>query len=229
MKKLIYFVTIILFLNQEERELNSMNTPENNKFNEIELLKLDNQLCFALYVCSKEIIKKYKPLLEPLGLTYTSYITLLALWEEDNINVKDLGNKLYLDSGTLTPILKKLELANLVKRTRSCTDERNVFLSLTKEGQDLKEKALSVPKELVCSLNVTNDKGSKDININNINKNNNNNKNDNNSNNNNNDNSNVNSNLDNNVPKSESFNQNIINYSDLLFNLHHLMKILTEK
>jgi len=117
-----------------------------------ELLKLDNQLCFALYVCSKEIIKKYKPLLDPLGLTYTSYITLLALWEEDNINVKDLGEKLYLDSGTLTPILKKLEASNLVHRKRTVTDERNVYISLTKEGFSLKERASTVPKELVCSM-----------------------------------------------------------------------------
>jgi len=117
-----------------------------------ELLKLDNQLCFALYVCSKEIIKKYKPILDPLGLTYTSYITLLALWEEDNINVKDLGKKLYLDSGTLTPILKKLEAVSLVHRKRSEADERNVYISLTKEGKALKEKAATVPKELICSM-----------------------------------------------------------------------------
>lgn len=117
-----------------------------------DLLKLDNQLCFALYVCSKEIIKKYKPILDPLGLTYTSYITLLALWEEEHINVKELGKKLYLDSGTLTPILKKLESANLVERKRSESDERNVYISLTKEGLSLKETATSIPNELVCSI-----------------------------------------------------------------------------
>ncbi|MDF2819574.1 MAG: hypothetical protein K0R15_15 [Clostridiales bacterium] len=117
-----------------------------------ELLKLDNQICFALYVCSKEIIRKYKPLLDPLGLTYTSYITFLALWEEDNINVKDLGKKLYLDSGTLTPILKKLESAGLVLRNRLKSDERNVTISLTEKGVALKEKAASIPKELICSI-----------------------------------------------------------------------------
>lgn len=117
-----------------------------------ELLKLDNQLCFSLYVCSKEIIKKYKPLLDPLGLTYTSYITLLALWEEDNINVKDLGKKLYLDSGTLTPILKKLETQNFITRTRSAEDERSVNISLTIDGITLKEKAKNVYNELACSL-----------------------------------------------------------------------------
>ncbi|MBP5460260.1 MAG: MarR family transcriptional regulator, partial [Clostridia bacterium] len=76
---------------------------------EDELLKLDNQLCFSLYVCSKEVIKRYKPLLEPYGLTYTGYITMMALWEKDNVNVKELGSRLFLDSGTLTPLLKKLE------------------------------------------------------------------------------------------------------------------------
>ncbi|MDF2677854.1 MAG: hypothetical protein K0Q97_2188 [Bacillota bacterium] len=137
----------------------------NDTVNKDDFLKLDNQLCFSLYVCSKEIIKKYKPLLDPLGLTYTSYITLLALWEEDNINVKDLGKKLYLDSGTLTPILKKLEAANLVTRTRCVTDERNVNISLTKEGMELKEKALSVPNELICSIFKDNENFSSGIDL----------------------------------------------------------------
>ncbi|MBP5272403.1 MAG: MarR family transcriptional regulator, partial [Clostridia bacterium] len=84
---------------------------------EDELLKLDNQLCFSLYVCSKEVIKRYKPLLEPYGLTYTGYITMMALWEKDNVNVKELGSRLFLDSGTLTPLLKKLEAQGYVERT----------------------------------------------------------------------------------------------------------------
>jgi len=129
-----------------------------------ELLKLDNQLCFALYVCSKEIIRKYKPLLDPLGLTYTSYITLLALWEEDHINVKDLGKKLYLDSGTLTPLLKKLQNVGLITRNRLKTDERNVSISLTEAGIALKEKAASVPKNLICSLDFFNKNGSDNTN-----------------------------------------------------------------
>ncbi len=119
-----------------------------------ELLKLDNQLCFALYVCSKEIIRKYKPLLDPLGLTYTGYITLLALWEKDNITVKELGNRLYLDSGTLTPLLKKLEASGHIKRERSTSDERNVLVHLTEEGRKLKEKASEIPKTLICSTNI---------------------------------------------------------------------------
>lgn len=118
-----------------------------------EILKLDNQFCFAFYVCSKEIIKKYKPLLDPLGLTYTNYITLLALWEKDNITVKELGKKLYLDSGTLTPLLKKLEGQGLINRERSAEDERNVYVKLTEKGHNLKEKAASIPKELICSTN----------------------------------------------------------------------------
>ena len=90
---------------------------------DFEPLCLDNQLCFALYVCSKEIIRKYQPLLEPLGLTYTSYITLMCLWEKDNVSVKELGKRLFLDSGTLTPLLKKMEGQGLVLRTRSKKDE----------------------------------------------------------------------------------------------------------
>jgi MarR family transcriptional regulator, organic hydroperoxide resistance regulator len=117
-----------------------------------EMLRLDNQLCFALYVCSKEIIKKYKPILEPLGLTYTGYITMLALWEEDGLTVKDLGNKLYLDSGTLTPLLKKLEAQDYITRIRSSNDERNVVITLTEKGQNLKSQAIQVPHDLICSV-----------------------------------------------------------------------------
>lgn len=116
-----------------------------------ELLKLDNQICFALYVNSKEIIKKYKPLLKPLGLTYTGYITMLALWEEDHVTIKALGERLYLDSGTLTPLLKKMETKGFLKRHRSKEDERQVYISLTEEGHLLKKEAVSVPKALMCA------------------------------------------------------------------------------
>ncbi|MDF2543206.1 MAG: hypothetical protein K0S47_2924 [Herbinix sp.] len=119
-----------------------------------DILKLDNQLCFALYVCSKEIIRKYKPILDPLGLTYTSYITLLALWEKDEITVKDLGKRLYLDSGTLTPLLKKLESQGYIERSRSVSDERNVYITLTEKGKGLKTGALQIPKDLICSTNI---------------------------------------------------------------------------
>ncbi len=113
-----------------------------------DLLKLENQLCFPLYACSKEIIRKYKPFLDPLGLTYTQYITLLALWEEDNLTVKALGEKLYLDSGTLTPLLKKMELQSLILRVRSSDDERNVHIKLTEEGRGLRDKAAEVPEQI---------------------------------------------------------------------------------
>lgn len=119
-----------------------------------ELLKLDNQLCFALYACSREITKLYKPYLDKINLTYTQYITLLVLWETDNITVKELGNKLHLDSGTLTPLLKKLENVKLVKRVRDTEDERNVYISLTDEGLLLKEQAKDIPLKLFCSTGL---------------------------------------------------------------------------
>ncbi len=118
-------------------------------------LKLENQLCFPLYACSKEIIRKYTPLLDPLGITYTQYITLMVLWEEDNITVKALGAKLYLDSGTLTPLLKKMENQKLIKRLRSSSDERNVYISLTEEGRALKEKASGVPQQIGSCLSLS--------------------------------------------------------------------------
>lgn len=117
-----------------------------------DIQKLENQLCFALYVCSKEIIRKYKDLLEPFGLTYTGYITLLALWEEDLQTVKALGEKLYLDSGTLTPVLKKLEASGFVERKRNKEDERSVTISLTEKGKQTQQRAVSIPRSLGCSL-----------------------------------------------------------------------------
>lgn len=132
-----------------------MNTHINeDNMNKYDILKLENQLCFSLYVCSKEIIRKYKPLLEPYGLTYTGYIIMMALWEEDEITIKDLGKKLFLDSGTLTPLLKKLEAQGYITRNRSQKDERNVYISLTKAGSVLQSKALSIPEELICNLGL---------------------------------------------------------------------------
>ena len=123
---------------------------------EDELLKLDNQLCFSLYVCSKEVIKRYKPLLEPYGLTYTGYITMMALWEKDNVNVKELGSRLFLDSGTLTPLLKKLEAQGYVERTRDPRDERNIIIRLTEKGRDLKQMAVCVPRLMIDGLDIGN-------------------------------------------------------------------------
>lgn len=120
-----------------------------------DMLKLDNQLCFALYACSREITKVYKPFLDRLGITYTQYVTLLALWEEDNIAIKELGNRLHLDSGTLTPLLKKLEKANLVERLRDKEDERSVVIRLTEEGQELKKSAIDIPNGMLCSTGLS--------------------------------------------------------------------------
>lgn len=113
-------------------------------------LALDNQLCFALYVCSKEIIRKYNPLLEPLGLTYTAYITLLCLWEKDDVTVKELGERLFLDSGTLTPLLKKMEGQGLLTRSRGGKDERTVYIKLTDNGRAMKEKCKDIPQQMMC-------------------------------------------------------------------------------
>lgn len=117
-------------------------------------MKLDQQLCFAFYTCSREIMKLYRPLLAPHGLTYTQYITLLSLWERDGVTVKELGATLFLDSGTLTPLLKKLESMNLITRTRDKADERNVIIKLTETGHALKEHVGDVPKKLYADTKV---------------------------------------------------------------------------
>ena len=117
-----------------------------------EKMKLENQLCFAFYVCSKEIIRKYQDLLKPFNLTYTHYITLLALWEHDDVRVKDLGERLYLDSGTLTPLLKKLEKAGYVTREKSIHDERNVYVKLTAEGLALRDKMIDIPDKIIDKI-----------------------------------------------------------------------------
>ena len=113
-----------------------------------ESLKLDNQLCFPLYACAKEIVRQYKPYLDDLDLTYTQYVTMMVLWEENHLSVKALGKRLYLDSGTLTPLLKKLEAKGYLTRTRSEVDERSVIISLTDEGIALRDKALAVPEQM---------------------------------------------------------------------------------
>ncbi|MFT8319614.1 MAG: MarR family transcriptional regulator [Bacillus sp. (in: firmicutes)] len=114
----------------------------------MELLKLENQLCFLLYASSREMTKKYKPLLEELHITYPQYLALLILWEHQSLSVKEIGQKLYLDSGTLTPMLKRMELNNLIKRERSAQDERSVMISITDKGLGLKEKAQAIPIEI---------------------------------------------------------------------------------
>jgi Transcriptional regulators len=108
-------------------------------------LKLKNQLCFPIYACSREITRAYKPYLEKLNLTYTQYLVMMVLWEQKEVTVKSLGNSLCLDSGTLTPLLKKLENKGFAKRARAVDDERSLLVSLTNEGEKLKVKARTVP------------------------------------------------------------------------------------
>lgn len=120
-------------------------------------LKLENQLCFPLYAASREIIKKYKPFLDEIDLTYTQYIAMMVLWEENNINVKTLGEKLFLDSGTLTPLLKKLENKGYIERKRSDSDERNLVVSITKEGLKLRDVAKDIPLKMGSCVNLNED------------------------------------------------------------------------
>ena len=124
----------------------------NNK--KYDALKIENQLCFPLYACSREVIKLYKPCLDKIDLTYTQYITMLILWEKKSVTAKELGDRLYLDSGTLTPLLKKLEHKGLVSRRRSEEDERSLIVSLTEEGLQLRDEALSVPTEMAKCGNL---------------------------------------------------------------------------
>ena len=122
-------------------------------------LKLDNQLCFRLYAASREVIKLYKPLLDKYDLTYTQYVTMLVLWEEEKATVKDIGTRLHLDSGTLTPLLKKLESKGLIIRYRDKNDDRVVFAELTQKGAELKEVIIEVPNKMICKTNITNEQG----------------------------------------------------------------------
>lgn len=117
-------------------------------------LKLSKQLCFPLYACARETIKLYTPHLDRIGLTYTQYITMLVLWEHKSLTAKELGRILYLDSGTLTPLLKKLENKGLLTRKRSDADERNLIVTVTEEGEALKEEATHIPEIMTKCLNL---------------------------------------------------------------------------
>jgi len=115
-----------------------------------EALRLENQLCFALYAASRVVVQSYQPLLAPLGITYPQYLVLLVLWEGGEPLVKELGERLELDSGTLTPLLKRMEVQGLVVRDRQTDDQRQVRIRLTNSGKALKRKAAKIPHELVC-------------------------------------------------------------------------------
>ena len=117
-------------------------------------LKLDNQICFRLYAASREVIKKYKPLLDEHNLTYTQYLTMLVLWEEEKATVKNIGIKLRLDSGTLTPLLKKLEAMELVKKYRDPKDDRSVIVEITEKGRNLKAQVRDIPSKAQCSVGI---------------------------------------------------------------------------
>ncbi len=128
--------------------------------NQYDCLKLENQLCFPLYACSKEVVKRYRPHLDAINLTYTQYIAMMVFWEHKIHSVKELGEKLYLDSGTLTPVLKSLEAKGFVKRYRSSADERVLLVELTEEGEALKEKALNLPALISNSTNLSEEEAS---------------------------------------------------------------------
>lgn len=122
-----------------------------------ELLKLENQLCFPLYACAKEVVRRYTPLLDSLGITYTQYITMMVLWEHKSISIRDMGKLLFLDSGTLTPMLKKMEKAGLIRRERSKEDERKVIVSLTEKGENLHDTASGIPAKMSQCLTLDNE------------------------------------------------------------------------
>lgn len=122
-----------------------------------ESLKLENQICFPLYACAKEITRHYRPFLESLDLTYTQYITMMVLWEEKEINVKRLGERIFLDSGTLTPLLKQLEKKEYIVRGRSKDDERVLNVKITDKGLNLRDKALDVPTKIASCVKLSQD------------------------------------------------------------------------
>lgn len=122
-----------------------------------QFLKLDNQLCFSIYACSREITRLYRPILDELGITYPQFLTLTVLWEHKRLTVKEIGEKLYLDSGTLTPMLKRMEALDLVKRVRGTEDERKVYIALTERGQQLREEALNLPEKCIPHFGLTKD------------------------------------------------------------------------
>ncbi len=117
-------------------------------------LKLENQLCFPLYAASREVIKQYRPYLDALELTYTQYIAMMVLWEEKRVSVKELGRKLFLDSGTLTPVLKSLEGKGYLRRYRSPEDERVLIAEITDAGETLRDRAVAVPQNVACAIRL---------------------------------------------------------------------------
>ena len=128
---------------------------------EYEGLRLKNQICFPLYAASREVIKQYRPYLDAINLTYTQYIAMMVFWEEKRLSVKEVGKRLFLDSGTLTPVLKSLEAKGYVRRSRSAEDERVLMVEITEEGEKLKEEAKSVPEKVAGCVRLEPDEAMK--------------------------------------------------------------------
>ena len=120
-------------------------------------LRLENQLCFPLYACAREVVKRYKPFLDDIELTYTQYVTMMVLWERGTATSKEIGEKLHLDSGTLTPVIKKLAEKGLVTRSRDAVDERNLMVELTDEGRALRDRAEGIPARVGACIPLTPD------------------------------------------------------------------------
>lgn len=128
--------------------------PTSTHRTDVDMLALDNQLCFPLYTAAREVTARYAPFLKELNLTYTQYICMMVMWEAEVLSVKDIGARLHLDSGTLTPLLKKLEAKGLVTRERDHLDERKVKVSVTQEGQAMRQKALAVPQQMGACVDL---------------------------------------------------------------------------
>ena len=120
-----------------------------------ECLKLENQLCFSLYALSREIIRLYKPFLDKYNLTYTQYLTMIVLWEAEKMNIKEIGVRLHLDSGTLTPVIKKLEAMDLISKKRDSSDDRVVIVELTEKGRSLRDEIRDIPELMSCEIGIT--------------------------------------------------------------------------
>lgn len=149
----ILFHAIIFSLYFCKRIHNERNTEM--KPQKYDALKLENQLCFPLYAAAKEVVHRYKPFLDPLGLTYTQYITMMVMWEHKELTVSQIGEYLHLDTGTLTPMLKKMESNGLILRQRSKRDERETIISITPEGKALRKQAIEVPAKISSCVNLT--------------------------------------------------------------------------
>jgi len=144
-------VSLLLIYNHKHTE----NADGRKAVENYDVLKIENQLCFPLYAAARELMKLYRPYLEEIDLTYTQYIAMLVMWEKGGVSVRDLGRKLHLDSGTLTPVLKSLEAKGLVKRYRCSSDERVLIVEPSEKGLNLKDAALNIPEQMAAYVKLT--------------------------------------------------------------------------